>query len=205
MKMVDCSGRYKLPLGVEEKDFPYNTPTDKLVSWYNENSGSTQIRKFSNRATAVSFCAKLKKALDEMSSRIVSFTTQHQTQQQQKENTTMSKKSKTAKGKSVKAKKSTGAKGGRKFALLDHTIHKLVDKNPRREGTEGFKTWQAIKSGMTYRSAIDAGARNKDIRHDVNQGNLELRAPKSKAAAPKAKAKKTAVKVSTKVETPAAA
>lgn len=71
-------------------------------------------------------------------------------------------------------KKATG--GSQKFALKDgHTLHKLLDHNPRREGTHGHESWNAFNSGMTYLEAIDAGARNRDLRWDILHGRIEIR------------------------------
>lgn len=182
MKQIDLTGKYS-PMPDLEK-----ATMEALVEWYNKHSGSTKLLKFSNREIAAKRCRDLRNAMDELAAR---STSPSKKQTSKSEETDMSKKSKTAKGKAAKTSKkaATKGKGGTKFALLDHTLHKLVDKNPRREGTHGFKSWQAIKSGMTYRAAIDAGARNKDIRHDVNSKRLELRAPKAKAAKPAKKVK----------------
>jgi predicted transcriptional regulator len=71
-------------------------------------------------------------------------------------------------------KESTG--GNQKFAKKDgHTLHKLVEGNPRREGTQGHASWEALQNGMTYIEAIDAGARNRDLRWDILHGRIEIR------------------------------
>src|SRR3954471_16971426 len=44
---------------------------------------------------------------------------------------------------------------------------KVEKRNPRREGTEGFKSWERWNSGATYEKAIEAGARPQDIRWDI--------------------------------------
>jgi hypothetical protein len=197
IKYVDSSGRYKLPGDLTNVTFPQKATDRELVEWYNEYSGSTnQIAKFANREIAEGRCLELKLAMDQLS-RAATTT--------KKENKVMAaKKTKQANAKAAKGKKaaakSTNSNGKRETALLDHTLHKLIKDNPRREGTHGFKTWDAIKNGMTYRDAIDAGARNKDIRHDINLKRLELRPPKGAAskaaksngtAKSKGKAKKT--------------
>jgi hypothetical protein len=178
VKHIDSSGKYKLPRDLTNVTFPQKATDQELVDWYNEYSGSTnQFKKFASRDIAEKKCCDLKQAMDELA----------MAGKPKSERQTMSKKAKTEKkAKAAKGSKKAAAKGksngaGRKFALLDHTLHKLSKENPRREGTHGFKSWEAIKNGMTYRDAIDAGARNKDIRHDVNLKRLELRAPKGGA------------------------
>jgi hypothetical protein len=182
IKFIDSSGRYKLPSDLTNITFPQKATDRELVDWYNEYSGSSnQIKKFATREIAEGRCLELKLAMDQLSSAAKST---------KKENKVMAaKKTKQQNAKAAKAKKAAAKSKSngstRKFALLDHTLHKLVKDNPRREGTHGFKTWDNIKNGMTYRDAIDAGARNKDIRHDINLKRLELRPPKGAAAAKK--------------------
>lgn len=102
-----------------------------------------------------------------------------------------SKASPKAKGKATKkngksASKSTSSpKGpgkGAKYAVEGKTIHKLATKNPRREGTHGHASWEALKSGMTYAQYIEAGGRNRDLRWDILFGHAELRDAKAKGA-----------------------
>jgi len=75
----------------------------------------------------------------------------------------------------VKMNKQEKTKSQR-FALKDgHTLHKIIESNPRREGTQGHESWEALKNGMTYIQAIDAGVRNRDLRWDILKGNIEIR------------------------------
>lgn len=165
IKMIDPSGKY------QQIDLD-KASDDRLLEWYNANSGSsTKLVKFSNRAVAVSRCSQLKKAMDEMQARALSI---------RKSDTTMSTETKTAgKGKkaaktATKGKKAPAKSSGAKSSIRDMKIVKIAKANPRREGTEGWKSWEKIKSGMAYLAAIDAGARNVDIRFDVAKGNLKL-------------------------------
>ena len=190
VKYIDCSGRYQLPRNLTNVSFPKYATDQELLDFYNEYSGSTALGKFASREVAERKCLELKQAMDWLA---------QSAQSTRKVNkNSMAKKTKASNAKAAKAKKAaTKGKGeGRKFALTNHTLHKLVKENPRREGTFGYKTWEKIRNGMTYQDAVEAGARNKDIRHDINMKRLELRAPKGGStnsevkATKKAKAKK---------------
>lgn len=54
-------------------------------------------------------------------------------------------------------------------------IYKLVDKNPRREGTCGWKSFNLIKDGMTYEQYKAAGGRNSDLAWDIDHGFTEVK------------------------------
>ena len=70
------------------------------------------------------------------------------------------------------AKTSTGA--GRTSAFSGKTITRLVDKNPRREGTHGFKSFALIKDGMTYDEYIKKGGRRNDLDWDIKHKYVKL-------------------------------
>lgn len=61
------------------------------------------------------------------------------------------------------------------------TLHKAVDgegkeiANPRREGTFGWHTWEALKSGMTMKELEGAGGRAKDIKWDYDRGAITVK------------------------------
>lgn len=188
VKYLDCSGRYELPRNLTNVSFPKYATDKELLDFYNQYSGSASLKKFATREVAEKKCLELKQAMDWLAMSAQS------TKKVNKVN--MAKKTKAANAKGAKAKKASTKSNGssRKFALTNHTLHKLVKENPRREGTFGYKSWEKIRNGMTYQDAVEAGARNKDIRHDINMKRLELRAPKggNTEAKPKkaAKAKK---------------
>lgn len=54
-------------------------------------------------------------------------------------------------------------------------IYKLVDKNPRRVGTHGYKSFELIKDGMTYEAYRLAGGRTNDLAWDIDHGYVEMR------------------------------
>lgn len=54
-------------------------------------------------------------------------------------------------------------------------LYKLVDGNPRREGTHGWKSFSLIKDGMTYEQYKAAGGRNNDLAWDIDHSYVELR------------------------------
>jgi hypothetical protein len=54
-------------------------------------------------------------------------------------------------------------------------LYRLVDKNPRREGTCGWKSFALIKDGMTYEQYKAAGGRNSDLAWDIAHGFTEVK------------------------------
>lgn len=167
MKMLDPHGRYT-PIDLDKASI------EEMTEWYNKHSGYTQIKRFNDHALAVKRCVEVKKAMDEMQKRAndpKGVSKKAINKQTMKEN---KMKAKGKKAEKKTAKVTTKGKVGAKSSIRDMKIVKVAKENPRREGTEGYKSWEKIKSGMTYLQAIDAGARNVDIRCDVSKGNLKL-------------------------------
>jgi hypothetical protein len=54
-------------------------------------------------------------------------------------------------------------------------IYRIVKKNPRKEGTWGWKSFQLIKDGMTVDQYIKAGGRKNDLQWDVDHKFVELK------------------------------
>lgn len=71
-----------------------------------------------------------------------------------------------------KAERAAGA--GRKSQYAGKVIRKVETKNPRRDGTAGFSSWEALKSGMTYEKYIEAGGRRQDLEWDLERGWVKL-------------------------------
>jgi hypothetical protein len=180
MKPIDISGKYA---AIDET----TASMEELTDWYNEYSGSTQIKKFSNRAVAERMVSKTKQAMDQFA-RTASDSTKQQTK---KENDDMSKKA------TKTASKKTTSNGTTSGSLSGMTLHPKTKENPRREGTNGFKSFAIVlkNPGISYNDYIDKGGRNVDARWDEAHGYLELRAGKGVAkAAPAPKAKAAAKK-----------
>jgi hypothetical protein len=64
---------------------------------------------------------------------------------------------------------------GRTSSLAGKTIVKISAENPRREGTNGWKSWNLIKAGMTYEQYVAAGGRRVDLAWDLKAGHIELK------------------------------
>lgn len=86
-------------------------------------------------------------------------------------------------GKEPKPKKerkvrAAGAEGkrGRVSQFEGKKIFKLVDGNPRREGTLGYKSYSLITSGMLYETYLEKGGRPKDLAWDVEHKFVEVKA-----------------------------
>jgi hypothetical protein len=198
VKYLDCSGHYQLPRNLTNVSFPKYATDQELLDFYNQYSESTALAKFASRGVAERKCLELKQAMDWLSQSAQS------TKKVNKVN--MAKKTKASNAKAAKAKKAATKSNGseRKSALSDYTLHKLVKENPRREGTFGYKSWEAFRSGDTVQQALDKGARTKDLRHDEAMERLEIREPKggakvaatkeNTAKAPKAKKAKAKAK-----------
>ena len=70
------------------------------------------------------------------------------------------------------------ASRGRTSSAEGKRIYKVGEwkkTNPRREGTHGYKSWEAIKDGMPYDEFLASGGRNRDLMHDVKLGRIEIR------------------------------
>jgi hypothetical protein len=132
--------------------------TADLVKFYNENSGSKHILKFRDRATAEQRVAELIKAHNELAG---------PTSKESgiKKMTEAPTKPKTEKSNSR----------GRTSSFAGKTIVKIAAENPRREGTNGWKSWNLIKDGMTYEQFVAAGGRRVDLAWDLKAGHLELK------------------------------
>lgn len=99
-----------------------------------------------------------------------------------KESPMAAKKAKAAKkaaGASKKAKpaptlKNGETKRGRRSQYDGMVINKLVDKNPRKEGTSGHKSWSLLRSGMKYEDYIAAGGVRRDLEWDAERKWVEI-------------------------------
>ncbi len=56
-----------------------------------------------------------------------------------------------------------------------HIIVKLVQYNPRRDGTHGWDSWEVLKPDMTYEQFLKAGGRHVDLAWDVQKNHLLLK------------------------------
>lgn len=133
-----------------------------LVKFYNANSGSKPITKFADRKTAEKRVAELIQAHNELAGG-------------SSKETVVKKATKATK---QEASSEEGTRG-RSSAAEGKRIYKVGEfkkTNPRREGTHGFKSWEAIsKDGISYDDFIAAGGRNRDLMHDVKLGRIELK------------------------------
>jgi hypothetical protein len=84
------------------------------------------------------------------------------------------KKATKAPAKKAAAKSEGDGQRGRKSKYSGMKLTKLVDKNPRREGTHGHNSFSVIRSGMTYEKYIEAGGRLVDLEFDVNKGYVKV-------------------------------
>jgi hypothetical protein len=75
----------------------------------------------------------------------------------------------------VVQKKLPAAGPGPRSGYSGKFIYKLVDKNPRREGTHGFKGFEIYEDGMPYEKFRDKGGRNNDLQWDIDKKFIELR------------------------------
>lgn len=78
----------------------------------------------------------------------------------------------------TKRQRAAGAenKRGRVSQFEGKKIFKLVDGNPRREGTHGYKSYALITSGMLYETFLEKGGRPKDLAWDVEHKFVEVKA-----------------------------
>ena len=80
------------------------------------------------------------------------------------------------KGKSSKKSKSSKRNGaGRVSEFAGKTIVRLQKENPRREGSQGWKSWSVIKKGMTYEEFIKAGGSRGSLAKEIKNKRIKLR------------------------------
>lgn len=68
-----------------------------------------------------------------------------------------------------------GTSPGPRSNYAGKRIFKLVEGNPRREGTCGHKSFSLIVDGMTFEDYKARGGRNCDLSWDLDHGYVELR------------------------------
>lgn len=73
-----------------------------------------------------------------------------------------------------KSSKKVAARRGRASTFSGKRITKLTKENPRRKGTIGFKSFNLIKSGMTYEQYLAAGGRRQDLAWDVDHKYVKV-------------------------------
>lgn len=135
--------------------------TSDLVALYNKLTGKS-IKKFQDRATAEK---RVGEAVQE----------------------TLAKAESTPAAKAMEAasahsefKRPSGQpvrKGlpGPNSKMAGKRIYKKVEANPRREGTNGWTSFNAIRSGMTYEEYRLAGGRSNDLAWDIAHGYVEVK------------------------------
>jgi hypothetical protein len=132
-----------------------------IVQMYNAVRPEKPITKFSDRATANKRGWQLLEYLADTNPNKEEI---------------MTAKKKTAKvPKAPKAPKEKAEKRGRPGKYIGKTIHKLVDKNPRKEGTSGHKSWSVLRDGMTFEKYVEAGGVRRDLEWDIDRKWVELK------------------------------
>lgn len=125
--------------------------TSDLVALYNSLTGKS-IKKFESRAIAEERCIGL-------------LANKPATKKQDEAVATLRPA-----GKPVK-------KGlpGPNSKLTGKKLYKLVEVNPRREGTLGHASFSIIVSGMSYEDYRLKGGRSNDLAWDIAHGFVEVR------------------------------
>ena len=90
---------------------------------------------------------------------------------------------KSKKEKSTKTKKVSRVSDGDKIGRDkdDYIIKRLIQENPRREGTHKYKIWSRLKKGMTVKEFADKGdgCSRTEVRAFVRNGWVKLLRPKA--------------------------
>lgn len=77
--------------------------------------------------------------------------------------------------KAARAAKPKGEAGaGRPSKYAGMVIKKVEKENPRKKGTSGYKSWELLRSGMTYEAYIAAGGVRRDMEWDLDRGWVKL-------------------------------
>lgn len=56
-------------------------------------------------------------------------------------------------------------------------ITKLVDANPRKEGSKAHKSFALIRNGMTVEKYVEAGGKLPNLKKEVSKGRVKLEEP----------------------------
>lgn len=181
---------------VEKESDMEQLSSDLLVNLHNKIRPEKPIKKFADRATAVKRMWPALDALADMTTGKARASAEDVPQlsppQEQdaspspnavedsstSEGTTMANATKSRKRTTPTAKKNGSAKAakaesngrrGRPSQYAGKVITKLSDENPRREGSLGYKSFAAIRNGMTVEKYLEAGGRIKDLAYDVQK------------------------------------
>lgn len=167
------TGKSPKPSAMPKKtrDIDIKKATDgELLAWYNENSGSKKaLKKFESRLVAEAKCAELDLALTELAggSSKASATK------------AAAKAAKAPKAPVEKKAPGEGAPRGRKSEFAGKHITRATEggANPRREGTNGFRSFELIdkKKGVSYEDYIAGGGRAIDLAWDLGKGYVTVK------------------------------
>ena len=83
-------------------------------------------------------------------------------------------KAKKAAPKAKKANTESSGQRGRISQYAGMKITKLVKKNPRREGTSGYSSFELITSGMKFEKYKDLGGKTADLAFCVEKGYVKV-------------------------------
>lgn len=156
--------------GATTPDVLKNIPTPLLVKLHNLIRPERPVNKFQDRATAEK---RMQGVLEVLA--IDGETPTAPAEGAPQEND-MGTTAKPGARKRSPAKKTAASEpgAGRPSAFAGKKIQKLADKNPRREGTAGYKSWEKIRNGMTYEQYLEAGGRRQDLAWDIEHKYVKL-------------------------------
>lgn len=169
---------------IEKESDMEQVSSELLVNLHNKIRPEKPIKKFADRATAIKRMYPALDALAEMTTGVPrksaedvpqsdDVATTQSADSPSTDNTTMATKTKRSRSKSTatpkEKKASTNGDGrrGRPSQYAGKVITKLVDENPRREGSFGHKSFAVIRNGMTVEKYQEAGGRIKDLAWDI--------------------------------------
>jgi hypothetical protein len=131
-----------------------------LVAMYNLASGK-DIKKFADKETAITRTfAAVSKA--------------HEAAVAEEKPV---KEKKEPKAKAEGEQSTRGRKKGSAGKYVGKTVFATTDVNPRRIGTNGFKSFEIIrgkKNGVPYADYLAAGGRTNDLQWDVDKGHAKV-------------------------------
>ena len=136
-------------------------PTSVLVTLHNIIRPEKPVKKFSDRATAEKRMQGVLEVLAKPGEAPAADASQ--------ENDSMASKTKKS-----RARTTEGASAGRPSIFAGKIIRKVESKNPRKEGTKGFESWNVLKGGMTYEQYVAAGGRRQDLAWDLERNWVKL-------------------------------
>lgn len=159
------------------------------TAWHMNGVPKLQRRKFCGSDTVTDFIEALQRASKPLTAedvaRLHELKRRHTSQTRKDEK--MAKASSASDGEDKKAKKEKkvaepkGERAARFSPSAKAKIFKEVEKNPRKEDSDGYRSFACIKNGMTVEKYKEAGGELRFLKTEVKLGRVRIEEPEKAA------------------------